>query len=222
MTDDQFVHWDGAYVLGALSPAERDTFEEHLVTCSACRARVDEIIGLPAVLADLGAADFQAELEPVPETLLPRLLRAADVKRRRSRVLVGGLMTVAAACVAALVLVVTLPGSSSQSGRTSATWLSMRSMSSQMPLTAAVRLVSKDFGTEVDVRCKYLEGPSNQSPPYTLVVYNKAHAEQHIGWWTLTGGKEETFPTPSSWARSQIAKVSIELADGTPVLTLDV
>lgn len=225
MTEDQFVHWDGAYLLGALSPVERDAFEEHMVTCAACRARVDEIADVPALLTELSAADFQAEPEPLPDTLLPRLLRAADVKRRRSRVLISGLAAVAAACVAALVLVLVWPGSSSQSNRSTvstAQWRPMQAAFSNVPLTASVRLVPTDFGTEVDVRCKYLEGATSQSPSYTLVVYNKAHAEQHIGWWTLTGGKQEMFPSPSSWQRSQISEVTIELADGTRVLTLSV
>ena len=31
-----FAHHDGAYVLGALSPAERRAFEDHLPGCAAC------------------------------------------------------------------------------------------------------------------------------------------------------------------------------------------
>ncbi len=33
-------HDDGAYVLGALSPAERTAYERHLATCSFCREAV--------------------------------------------------------------------------------------------------------------------------------------------------------------------------------------
>ncbi len=33
----RFAEWDSAYVLGALSPAERREYEEHLETCETCR-----------------------------------------------------------------------------------------------------------------------------------------------------------------------------------------
>jgi hypothetical protein len=36
---DPFEHDDAAYVLGALSPAERAAFEEHLQSCADCTAR---------------------------------------------------------------------------------------------------------------------------------------------------------------------------------------
>jgi RNA polymerase sigma-70 factor (ECF subfamily) len=35
---DRFAEWDGAYILGALSPAERHEFEDHLVDCDSCAA----------------------------------------------------------------------------------------------------------------------------------------------------------------------------------------
>src|SRR4029450_13226426 len=37
---DKFAQWDAAYVLGALSPAERREFEEHLSSCKSCQAAV--------------------------------------------------------------------------------------------------------------------------------------------------------------------------------------
>ena len=40
---DKFAQWDAAYVLGALSPAERREFEEHLASCPHCQAAVSEL-----------------------------------------------------------------------------------------------------------------------------------------------------------------------------------
>jgi anti-sigma factor RsiW len=47
VTEDAYVEYDGAYVLGALSPSEREEFESHLQTCPECRARVAELSDLP-------------------------------------------------------------------------------------------------------------------------------------------------------------------------------
>ena len=35
---DRYAEWDAAYVLGALSPSDRRTYERHLAECAACRA----------------------------------------------------------------------------------------------------------------------------------------------------------------------------------------
>jgi hypothetical protein len=83
---DEFVDHDAAYVLGALSPADRRAFEEHLASCRACAREVRQIAGMPGLLASVPRHLAEAELdgpEPVPETLLPRLVR--EVRRRRAR-----------------------------------------------------------------------------------------------------------------------------------------
>ena len=57
-------HDDGAYVLGALSPAERAAYERHLATCSFCREAVADIAVLPGLLGRLDPADFAKLLDP--------------------------------------------------------------------------------------------------------------------------------------------------------------
>ncbi|MFD0518834.1 anti-sigma factor family protein [Paractinoplanes durhamensis] len=57
-------HDDGAYVLGALSPAERAAYERHLATCSFCREAVADISALPDLLARLDAKEFAKLLDP--------------------------------------------------------------------------------------------------------------------------------------------------------------
>ena len=79
---EPFATMDGAYVLGALDPAERAEFEAHLRTCAACRAEVAEIAPLPGLL---GLVRDEPESVPdpllpdplLPDTLLPGLLRRA-------------------------------------------------------------------------------------------------------------------------------------------------
>src|SRR5438874_8480896 len=44
----------GSYVLGALAPAERSGYEQHIATCAECRNAVAELAGLPGLLGRLG------------------------------------------------------------------------------------------------------------------------------------------------------------------------
>jgi len=52
-------HLDGAYVLGALSPGERQEFERHLLGCEECSRSVRELAGLPGLLALVEAEDLE-------------------------------------------------------------------------------------------------------------------------------------------------------------------
>jgi hypothetical protein len=54
---DKFAQWDAAYVLGALSPADRREYEEHLASCPACQGAVSELAGIPGLLGQVSPAD---------------------------------------------------------------------------------------------------------------------------------------------------------------------
>ena len=57
---DLFREWDAAYVLGALSAADRRDYEQHLSVCPACSAAVAELAGLPGILAEVPAEEAVA------------------------------------------------------------------------------------------------------------------------------------------------------------------
>ena len=93
-----FEHDDGAYVLGALSPADRRAFEAHLSSCDRCQRSVRELAGLPGLLSRVDADVLESPGldDDVPAGLLPALLR--DVRRQRRR---RTWLTVGAAAAAA-------------------------------------------------------------------------------------------------------------------------
>jgi hypothetical protein len=67
----------GAYVLGALVPAERDAFERHLGECSICREEVAELAVLPGLLGRIDAATAMAVARDGEEhSILPSNLLA--------------------------------------------------------------------------------------------------------------------------------------------------
>ena len=80
-----FAMWDAAYVLGALSDADRLEFEAHLVGCISCREAVTELTAVSPLLSLLDydqviapdASDESVAVPPCPD-LLTSLLAKAD------------------------------------------------------------------------------------------------------------------------------------------------
>ncbi len=77
----------GAYVLGALPPAERAAYERHLPSCQTCRDEVAHLAGLPGLLGrlDAGTAASIGRSESAPPALLDTVLTRAGSERRRNR-----------------------------------------------------------------------------------------------------------------------------------------
>jgi anti-sigma factor RsiW len=209
---DPFRYDDGAYVLGALSPDDRAAFEAHLVTCADCQSRVAESRAAAGLLAGLTPADV-ADPVPMPDTLLPGLLRLAGRERTRHRFLTGSLATVAAACITALVVVL-WPGSSTPSPPGQALAPVRPS-----PVTATATLVSKAWGTEIELHCQYSDHVERWEP-YRLVVVDTAGGRHDAGSWTLGAGHEVDFTAGTALPEANISRVEITLENGSPILRL--
>src|SRR5690242_2719871 len=147
---DPFAHDDAAYVLGALDPAEQAAFEQHLTTCAACTERVRSARSVLPALATVPGEAF----EPVPETLLPGLLRRAATTQRRRRYVYGAIAALAAACIAALVFTV-WPSSGPQVAKQQMTALVAT------PVRASAALEPKAWGTQIELYCSYVERVPN-------------------------------------------------------------
>jgi hypothetical protein len=211
---DPFEHDDAAYVLDALSEPERETFEAHLATCTACTMRVNTLAATSTLLADITADDL-AEPEPEPDTLLPGLLRRAGAARRRQRRLVTGLSGLAAACLIALAVAVWPTSHASQPGRPAPQAMSALRAS---PVRATAALASRKWGTEIDLDCRYTG--YGEASTYALQVIDRAGATHHLGTWTLQPGTDTTFTSGTALPRDQISDVQITRPDGTPILHL--
>jgi hypothetical protein len=213
---DQFVRYDGAYVLGALDPAERQAFEEHLQTCADCRARVDEVRPMAGLLAGVPLSALE-DVGPVPDTLLPGLLRKAAQERRRRRLWSGSVGAVAAACITALVVLLWPSGGSTGTGSSAPAQAFAAVRPS--PVSATAQLVSREWGTEIDLHCKYAMSV-NAYVPYRLVVVGTDGRIYPAGSWTLAPGGSTDFTGGTALTRSEISRVQVTLDNGTPILQL--
>ncbi|HEV7193879.1 MAG TPA: zf-HC2 domain-containing protein [Jatrophihabitantaceae bacterium] len=218
MSNDPFVHDDAAYVLGALSDAERDAFEAHLAECDECTRRVAEsqpVVGLLAGLDEAAFTDVDTVHvdEPLPETLLPGLLRAVRKEQRRRVRLVGALTGLAAASVIALG-VVAWP-SAHHAGPPAQAMAAVVAT----PVHATAAISSTNWGTKIVLTCHY-DGVYATGIAYNLIVVDKQNLQHEAGSWTLSPDHVATFVGGTALPRNQISKVEIT-AGSTPILQLN-
>jgi hypothetical protein len=219
---DPFEEWDAAYVLGALSPAERREYETHLRDCERCSASVADLAAVPPLLSRVPASEALALLEddrPAPEAVpdpLPRLLAAVRARRRRRRFWLGGVGVAVAAAVTAVLLV--LPGT--LAGPREPVAVSLQAADT-VPLFADVKLVAQDWGTRIDMTCTYRgDGPYSNPPPwqYQLTLTAKDGKQTVVSSWKA--GPGETVHTTGTVDLSvgDIASVEVRSARTGDVL----
>ncbi|MEJ3403125.1 zf-HC2 domain-containing protein [Rathayibacter sp. YIM 133350] len=233
---DRYVDWDAAYVLGALSPAERREFEVHLRTCPRCSAAVAELAGMPGLLAQVPEADARSLDQPEPEgpspAVLSGVLHVARRRRRVTRWLVGALGATAAASVAILVLALTgvLGDLSGGLGGGGALRVELVAESAA-PVSAEVRLIEHDWGTAVSVECRTKRaGGGPATPPattggsygdggeYGLYLTDRSGRTTMVSSWRAAAGKDVRTNGSTEVPLAQIARLDIRDMSGGDVL----
>jgi anti-sigma factor RsiW len=211
VSDDPFRTWDGPYVLGALSPDERATYERHLRGCPACSEAVNELAGLPGLLARADAPVDDPAAEPLPD-LLPGLLFSARRERRRRRRVAALGWVAAAACAAGLVLMWLLPRSPAPVVLTSMTPATNTAVSGQIGVTGVT------WGSRIELKCSY---PANESGDerYDLVVWDRAGNRSTVGSWKVVPGRTATMNASTAVAAVDIEKLDV-VSDAGVVLSL--
>ncbi|MEP9361607.1 zf-HC2 domain-containing protein [Nocardioides sp. CN2-186] len=225
----------GAYVLGALAPEERLVFERHLASCPSCSRAVREFAGLPGLLAQvpLDVVESVPAPEPLPETLLPSLVREVRRGQRRRRVLTGLVAAAAVLAVgtASVVAATALTGDDTPSAAPT----SPASTAASEPMTsvdqnvvqASVSLTSVGWGTRLDLECSYTD--ADEHPPgytgsaattYAMVVRSTDGDVEQVATWKALPGKTMHLTGATALVRDDIAAVEIRTADGRPVLEL--
>ncbi len=224
----EFSHDDGAYVLGALSQTERSEYQRHLSGCAECAHAVQQLAGLPGLLARVSADVLESPPvdEPVPDTLLPALVRQARRAQHRRLWMTAGTAAAATVIVAAGSLAIRTslddahaPGviDASQAGR------AMVPVGSE-PMSAKLALTSVPWGTRLDLTCTYesdwIEHHVPLAEKYALFVRTREGKVQQVATWRALPGKTMRLTSATATSRDDIASAEIRTADGKPVLKL--
>jgi Putative zinc-finger len=223
----RFAEWDAAYVLGALSPAERREYEEHMETCDRCRRSVAELASMPGLLARLSPERAMALLdEPataVPSgTAVPRPDLLESVRREHRRRRARSTRAWAAAAVAAVVVVLTavvMPLTFTPSADVEAVELHTVA---DVPLTATATLTEVGWGTRIDLDCRYAADASVDAPPggwpYALVVVDREGARSEVSSWSASPGTVARVAAGTAVRLDEIASIEIRAVGSGHVL----
>ncbi|MCU1414991.1 MAG: oligopeptidase [Microbacteriaceae bacterium] len=229
---DEYADWDAAYVLGSLSPSDRRDYERHLSECDACSAAVAELAGMSGLLSKVSVADATALLHtsqpiPMPQTLLPRLVRSARRRQLRTRGLVAGGIAAAAAVAAAIVLIVPLVFSGTPAVPASDRVVSLGQVV-PTALSASVRLIPEGWGTRIDMDCSYglpasalpyhAGDTTSEARGYAMWVTDSSGATTEVASWSAGPGSRVEPSASTSLSISQIESVDVRATDGTVLL----
>jgi hypothetical protein len=219
-------HDDGAYVLGALSPAERSAYEQHLATCSFCREAVRDIATLPDLLSRLDATEFAKLIDPsLSANQEHHPIRRMVTRRKSAKTLtVRVLSSAAALLLIALVGVgvfVLTRGSSAPAATPPGPAVAMMPVAGASPLTATLRMTSKAGGTLVNLTCEYSKSAAT---PYTfrLMAYGPDEEKEQIGSWQAQPGTDFAMEAVTHFTAGSLSKLELVQYDGKVLLAYDI
>jgi hypothetical protein len=222
----RFAEWDSAYVLGALSPAERREYEEHLESCDLCRRSVAELTPIPGLLARLAPERAAAVLdEPAvaAQALRPELLEAVRREGRRRRIRRTRLRLAMAAAAVVVVLTAVLvplaflrPAADTQTVAFEAV--------TDVPVSATATLTSVGWGTRIELDCRYGDVGASDAPdvgwPYALYVVDRDGNRSEVSSWRANPGKTARLAAATAVEIEDIASLEVRALGSGDVLLL--
>lgn len=222
----------GAYLLGSLPPAERADYAAHLPDCQHCLAEVGQLAGLPGLLArspgpppgarlpsDRPAQQAPWEADPGPVAGALAEIRHQRVRRRAltaAAFVLVGLLGAGATSLAA--------GAFAQpaTGVTAAPELPVRMDAvGNAPVSAALALAERPWGTEVVMRCRYQSPPEDRAPVYILVATAADGTRTELARWTAVPDQDVVLATATDLTRQQLASLEVRNTSGKVVLRTD-
>lgn len=219
-----FADWDAAYLLGALSPADRRAFEEHLESCERCvraAAEVAPTLGLLARVDPARARSLQGdgpsdEREPASDGGRAELIARAAHESRRRRGWWTGALAAAAVLLIAVAVGVGMAIAPPDEGRA----VELRAVV-DAPLAATVELASVAWGTRMELECTYGGQPdadASAGVPYALVVIDRDGRASEASSWRAAPGATARLSAATALDLDEIAAVEIRMESSGDVL----
>ncbi|MFE5407993.1 zf-HC2 domain-containing protein [Microbacterium sp. NPDC056569] len=227
MTPDhaRFADWDAAYVVRALSAADRVRYEEHLDRCPVCRSAIGDLAPTMGLLARVAPERAEALLEPSegdgpdPAARERMVVRGTRDARRR-RMIAWGSGLAAAAAVAVVVAFAVTTAVAPTGGAEEVVALEAVT---DVALTAEVELTDVAWGTRIAMVCHY---PPSRDPyagdqewPYVLVVTSTDGITSELSSWRAGPGTTAQLDAGTALDRDDIASIEVRaVSDGRVLL----
>jgi hypothetical protein len=210
----------GAYALGAADEAERLLVESHLAACQSCRAELERLQPLPALLARVPASLIRAD-SPAAGRLgreraaLIRVWRTRAGKspapRARARpVRWRGIAAVAAAAAlgAAGGFWFAQPGANQPTAKVAPATVTLSGANPATHIRVSVMLNATSWGTSIRLQASGL--PLNQT--CRLIVRSRSGATEIAGTWQAWAAEPMTIPASAAWRPADIASLQVATA----------
>jgi hypothetical protein len=230
---DHFAEWDAAYLIGALSPADRAAYEDHLDGCAECRAAVADLAPTIGLLSRVRADALVDQAVPAavpPVARLAFIERARGAERRRRRLWLGLALAAAVVIIAAIALPLTL-GEVFEPGTPEAVPTATASPSlppaeamqplTKAPLTASVRLQGVAWGTKIDLSCRYAPtyNTGGSDHVYALAVVAADGSTTQLSTWKVLAGKDAHLSAGTALEAASIKAVQVLDSSGKVLMT---
>lgn len=203
----------GAYLLGALDPADRHEVEAHLATCASCRDELSRLSALPPLLGRLSEDEaIDARLLPPPD-LAPRvvLAAAADAQHLHRQVRRWRLATAVAAAAALLATVIAVDPFAGPPDVGDPLVASAQAVAPDAAATAGTAAAYEwEWGTTVELDVKSL-------PPrdgYVVHTVDQQGRREQAGTWGPTAARAARLRSASAIDRARLERVEVTDTDG--------
>jgi len=224
---------DGAYVLGALSPSERASFERHMASCAACREAVASIAVLPGLLGRLSSdavAVGSVTAEFATEQRIPKLVAAVGQARRKdkARLLVAVLATAAVALFAGVTVGARIPPATGVQAGPVSHPPTRPAMVPMVPMVETLATAELSFeaslaGTVITMHCAYPARDEHTRPYlFRLFAIGPDGQTEQVSSWMAAPGEEVTLTGMVRLNMHDLTRVELRTKDNTVLLAYNV
>ncbi len=211
----------GVYALGAADEAECLLVESHLAACQSCRAELQRLQPLPALLARVPASLIRADSpaatrlgrEPAAQAIRVRRTRAEKPSAPMARARPGRWRGIAAVAAAAALGVAggfwfAQPGASQPPAKVAPAAVTLSGANPVTHVRVSVTLSATSWGTSIRLQASGL--PLNQT--CRLIVRSRSGGTEIAGTWQAWAGGPMTIPASTGWRPADIASFQLATA----------